>query len=130
MGYFSFDQYEHALRIFIDLNKLDNLGINIFLEEKNRVLARFLKTNMLSYDGPSFKFHDLLFPQKKHGIIRFHQNIYSEEDVNVNCRNYPYNGSLSFWECDQKYYYNEFKNFHKLMPFWIATNTSEITNHR
>lgn len=130
LEYFSFDKDEQLLQIFILLNKVENLGINIFFEEKNRVLARFLKTSMLSYDGPSFNFNNLLLPQKKRGIVSFHQSTYSEEDANVHCRNYPFNGSTSFGECDKNYFHNEFQNYYKLMPFWVATNISEVTNHR
>ena len=130
MEHFSIDKDDQILQIFISLNKIDNFGINIFLEEKNKVVSRFLKTGMLSYDGPSFSFNDLFLPQKKRGIVRFHQSIYSEEDANVHCKNYPFNGSSSFGECDRKYFHHEFQNHYKLMPFWAAANLSEVTVQR
>ena len=70
------------------------VSIYIYFEEKNKVLIRRLKTNMLSYDGPSFHFDDLFFPQDKKGILSFQKNIYSEKEENKHCKNYPFNGII------------------------------------
>ena len=62
MEYFTEYKEEHILQIFIDFNQVEDVGVSIFFEEKNKVLSRRLKTNMLSYDGPSFQYFDCLFP--------------------------------------------------------------------
>ena len=103
---------------------------NIYFEEKNKVLSRRLKTNMLSYVGPSFHYHDLSLPQSKKGIFSFHQNIYSEKEENKHCKNYPFKGFASFGDCDDKYFYDKFVNLYKIMPFWTALDLSQVTNHR
>ena len=130
MEYFTEYKEEHILQIFIDFNQVEDVGVSIFFEEKNRVLSRRLKTNMLSYDGPSFQYDDLFLPQDKKGIFSFHQNIYSEKEENKHCKNYPFNGSASFGDCDKKYLYNKFVHFYKIMPFWMAMDLREVTNHR
>lgn len=127
--YFNFKN-ESVLQIFINLNKVTDVGVSIFFEEKIKVLSRRLKTNMLSYDGPSFHYDDLGVPQDKKGIFSFHQNIYSEEEEKKQCKNYPFNGSASFKDCDENFFHDKFVNQYKVMPFWIATDLSEVTNHR
>ena len=82
------------------------------------------------YVGPFFQYDDLSLLRNKKGIISFHQNIYSEKEENKHCRNYPFNGSASFGDCDEKYLHDKFVNFYKIMPFWVALNLSEVTNHR
>ena len=126
MDYFMQYKDENILEIFFDLNKVQ-YGVYIYFEEKNKVLSRRLKTNMLSYEGPSFHYDDLFFSKYKEGI---RQNIYSEKEENKHCKNYPFNGSASFGDCDKKYLYDKFVNFFKIMPFWVALNLSEVTNYR
>ena len=130
MEYFQEYKDENILQIFIYLNQVQDVGVSIFFEEKNKVLSRRLKTNMLSYDGPSFQYDDLFLPHDKKGIFSFHQNIYSDNEKDKHCRNYPFNGSASFGECDKKYFYDKFVNFYKIMPFWIALDLIDVTNHR
>ena len=130
MDFFMEYKDEHILQIFIYLKQVEDLGVSIFFEEKKKVLSRRLKTNMLSYEGPSFQYDNLFLPQDKKGIFSFHQNIYSEKEENKHCINYPYNGSASFGDCDKKYLYDKFVNFYKIMPFWVSSDLNEVTNHR
>ena len=95
MEYFTDYKEEQILQLFIDFNQVENVGVSIFFEEKNKVLSRRLKTNMLSYAGPSFQYDDLFVPQDKKGIFSFHQNIYSEKEENKHCKNYPFDDSAS-----------------------------------
>ena len=130
MEYFQEYKDENILQIFIYLNQVQDVGVSIFFEEKNKVLSRRLKTNMLSYDGPSFQYNDLSLPKYKEGILHFQQNIYSEKEENKHCKNYPFNGSANFGDCDRKYLHDKFVNFFKIMPFWGALDLSEVTNQR
>ena len=51
------------------------------------------------------------------GMFKISQNIYSEEEENKKCRNYPYNDFLNFRDCDEKYYHDkEAKRFLKSLP--------------
>ena len=130
MEYFMEYKDENMWQMYIYLNQVPGVGVSIFFEEKNKVLSRRLKTNMLSYVGPSFHYNDLSLPQSKKGIFSFHQNIYSEKEENKHCKNYPFNGFTSFGDCEKKNFYDKFVNFYKIMPFWMAVNLSQVTNHR
>ena len=130
MEHFMEEKVENILQIFIYLQQVPGVGVSIFFEEKNKVTVRRLKTNMLSYEGPNFQYDDLSLPQSKKGIFSFHQNSYSEKEENKHCKNYPFNNSASFGDCDEKYLYDKFVNFYKIMPFWIALDLSEVTNFR
>ena len=102
MEYFMEYKDENMWQMYIYLNQVPGVGVSIFFEEKNKVLSRRLKTNMLSYVGPSFHYNDLSLPQSKKGIFSFHQNIYSEKEENKHCKNYPFNGFTSFGDCEKK----------------------------
>ena len=109
---------------------MPGVGVFIHFDEKNKVSRRGLKTNMLSYVGPSLLYDNLLVPQYKKVIIRFNQNIYSEKEENKQCKNYPFKNFTSFGDCDKKYFNEKFVNFYKIMPFWAALKLSEVTNRR
>ena len=130
MDYFWEYKKENILQMFIYLGQVPGVGVSIFFEEKKKVSSRRLKTNMLSYEGPNFQYDDLSLPQSKKGIFSFHQNSYSEKEEDKHCKNYPFNGSASFGDCDKKYLYDKFVNFYKIMPFWIALDLSEVTTFR
>ena len=127
--YFDFQKHT-PIQIFIHLSKLDNIGVSIFLEESNKALSRRLKTNMLSYQGPTFQNNDLSNPVDIQGIVKITQNINSEEEENKKCKNYPFNQSLTFKDCDEKYNMQLFKNKFNTMPFWVAETVEEISPKR
>ncbi len=128
--YFSDYEDESIVQLKVKLNKLENVGVSISFEERNKALPRRLKTNMLSYDGPSFHFADLFLTHNIRGIFRYHQIIHSEEEKKVRCKNYPYDGLESFGDCDKKYIHDKFLHDYKIMPFWVATDASHVTNLR
>ena len=63
-------------------------------------------------------------------MFKISQNIYSEEEENKKCRNYPYNNFLNFKDCDEKYNYDKFANHLKVMPFWAAYSLNETSAER
>ena len=128
--YFMEKKDETYLQLIIIMNQVADVGVSLFVVEKNKVTSRHLKTNMLSYDGPSFRYDNLFVPHYKKAIISFRQNIYSEKEENKKCKNYPFKNFISFGDCDKKYLNEKFVNSYKIMPFWAALNLSEVTNHR
>ena len=56
------------------------------------------------------------------------QDIYSDKDLNKNCKNYPYGQFKSYTECDEEFVYNMFQNEIHMMPFWVAKNRDEVTH--
>ena len=130
MEYFTKYKDENVLQIILHFNQLKNVGVAIFLEDKIKALSRTLKTNMLAYDGPPIHFSNLFIPHMKRGIFSFHQFIHPEKEKKVRCKNYPFEGFSSFGDCDKKYLYDKFLNVYKIMPFWIAKDSSHTTNIR
>ena len=82
------------------------------------------------YDGPAFLYKDLSIPRYLGGMFKISQNIYSEEEENKKCRNYPYNNSLNFRACDEKYNQDIFTTYFKVMPFWVASSLNETSAKR
>ena len=60
--YFNFQEHT-PLQIFIRLSKLNNTGVSISFKETNKALLRYLKSNLLAYDGPAFVYEDLSIPK-------------------------------------------------------------------
>ena len=114
-------------KTLIGFSKLNNIGVSISFQETNKALSRSLKSNILAYDGPDFLFKDLSIPKYLRGMFKISQNIYSEEEENKKCRNYPYNKSLNFRDCDEKYNHDKFTNDFKVMPFWVAYLLNETS---
>ena len=127
--YFDFEEYT-PLQIFIYLSKLDKIGVSVFFEETNKALSRRLKTNMLSYQGPTFQNNDLSNPIDLQGIVKISQNVDSEEEENKKCKNYPFNNSVNFKDCDEKYNVDQFSSIFQLMPFWVAKDLEEVSEAR
>ena len=123
-------QKHTPLQIFIFLSKLKNIGVSLSFQETNKALSRNLKSNILAYDGPAFIYKDLNIPRELGGMFKISQNIYSEEEENKKCRNYPYNDFLNFRDCDEKYNHDKFTNDFKVMPFWVASSLNETSAGR
>ena len=119
------------IQIFISVSKHDNLGISIYLEDKNKALKRPLKVSMLDYAGPDISNPDLSKPKLERVILRIFQSIDSELDMDKNCVNYPNETYSSYIECDEKYVYNQFATKYKqVLPFWATKDLKEVTSLR
>ena len=118
-------------QIFISISRHDNLGISIYLEDKNKALRRPLKASMLDYTGPDISNPDLTKPRSERVILRIFQSIDSEFDKDKNCVNYPNDTYSSYIECDEKYVYNQFATKYKpVQPFWAVKDLREVTSLR
>ena len=116
-------------QIFIHISRHDNVGISIYLEDKNKALKRPLKASMLDYTGPDISNPDLTKPRKERVILRIFQFIDSELDKDKNCINYPNETYSSYVECDEKYVYNQFATKYKpVLPFWATKDMKEVTS--
>ena len=118
-------------QIFISVLRHNNLGISIYLEDKNKALKRPLKVSMLDYAGPDISNPDLTKPRTERVILRIFQSIDSELDKDKNCVNYPNETYSSYFECDEKYVYNQFATKYKqVLPFWATKDLKEVTSLR
>ena len=119
------------MQIFILVLKHDNLGISIYLEDKNKALKRPLKTSMLDYSGPDISNPDISKPRKEKVILRIFQSLDSELDKDKNCVNYPNEKYSSYVECDESYVYNQFATKYKpVLPFWAVKDLKKVTSLR
>ena len=125
--YFDFDA-STPLQIFIDVAKVENMGVSFYFEDKNKALRRKQKSNMLAYSGPAFQNLDLNHPTKMRGIFKISQSISSEEETNKKCRNYPNKNYKSYQECDEQYLQDIFKKKFKIMPPWVATDLDQVSD--
>ena len=112
------------------MGRLKNVGVSIFIEEKNKVLRkRPLTQNMLSYHGPHLRNENLQQTRRIRVGIKLEQFIYSELDQSKKCTNYPNGTYASYSDCDEAYVKHMMKeHFDNLMPFWVAHNLSDVTS--
>ena len=129
MEYFDFDSYT-PLEVLFYVAQVENFGITIHFEDRNTVLSRKLKSNMLAYSGPAFQNLDLFDPIKIRGIFKFSQTINSEKDEAKNCKNYPNKAYKSYKECDLKYLHSLFRNYYKIMPVWVTGDHEKVTKSK
>ena len=115
------------LQIFINVAKVENFGVSFYFEDRNTGLKRKQKSNMLAYNGPKLHNYILNEPMKYKIIFKFFQNIHLQDDPAQNCKNYPNSDDKSYKECDQKYLYDQFKNYYKIMPFWVTDDFDQVT---
>ena len=127
--YFELDT-NTPLQIFIDVAKVENMGVTFYFEDSNKALRRKQKSSILSYMGPSFKNLDLNKTMYMEGIFQVSQTINSDEDLSKSCKNYPYNGLESYKDCDEQYIYQLFSKQYQLMPPWVSRYIDEVTISR
>ena len=118
--------------MFLYFGKLENIGVSIFIEEKNKALRkRPLTQNMLSYHGPHLRNENLQQTRRIRVGIKLEQFIYSELDESKKCTNYPNGTYASYADCDEAYVRQMMReHFDNLMPFWAAQNLTDITSLR
>ena len=59
------------LEIAIWFNKIENIGVSLFIEDKIKSLRkRSLKSNMLAYNGPEIEIKDLMLPEVVKIVLR------------------------------------------------------------
>ena len=115
------------IEIIFDVAKIENLGITISLQEKNKVNHRTLKSTALSYDGPRIANKNLMEPRLLRSIVRFDQIIYSERDKKKKCQNYPNTKYKSYDDCDRSYIRHKLESELNLVPFWLTKDFEEVT---
>ena len=91
------------LEIIFDVAKLENIGMSINLQERNKVNHRTVKVNALSSSGPRMQNKDLMNPRNLKYIVRFHQHQYSGQDLSKKCVYYPNSKFRSYDECDKSF---------------------------
>ena len=122
-----FDLQQHKpQQIFFHISILDDVEVTLFIEERNKALKmRPLKSNMLSYLGPSLKTEGT--QRHTRVMLSLSQDLDTEHNPDKGCRHYPYGGFSSYADCDEHFVYQQFKDKFKLMPFWATKEVKEVT---
>ena len=128
--YFDLDTFMPQ-QIFLHFNKKENLGVSLYLMDKNKYFKRPLKVAMLDYSGPVITVDDLSSPRYEIIILSITQFIDSESNRDSRCVNYPYGIFHSYAQCDANYVYKQFSTKYKpLMPFWATEELDRVTSLR
>ena len=127
--YFDFKN-DTPLLIYIFFKRVDNLGVTISIEDRQKAVSRTLKSNRLMYTGPSLSLSNLSAPIRHSSIISVSQLIDSELDADKNCKNYPFENFYSFKECDNDFIFNEAFSKEGVVPFWATHNFTNVTSLR
>ena len=85
--YISFNHVSFATEV--DMEVIDRL----------KVTNRHYVYSKLSYQGPTISIYNLSEPKMKTYVVSFKQNVYLEEDKNINCVVYPTEKFSSYQDC-------------------------------
>ena len=108
-----------------------NLAMKLYVEDRERnIEKRPLKINAFNYFGSELELNNLETGSFLRGVISISQNIYTEEDKQKHCKNYPNNEFYNLSQCDGHFIYNYVKNNIGIIPFWTTDNLLEITPKR
>jgi len=117
-----FGQFNYS-EIFITPKKKENMGMTIFIQDRNRMTSRTLLSNFQSYSGPTIEIHDLSKPSLKKYFLSLEQQVSLPEIAN--CENYS-DEHKSFYDCDKSFVKNECQKI-GVMPAWATDDSSEVT---
>ena len=116
------------MEISFYLYKVENHGISIYIQERNKALKRrTLKSNLLSYSGPVIENSDLIEPILYKEIVSISQNLFSERDTLKKCRNYPNEDYESYRECDEASTHKHVEETFTFLPFSVIDNLEKVS---
>jgi len=118
-----FGQFNYS-EIFITPKKKENIGIAIFIQDRNRATSRTLFSNFQSYAGPTIEIPDLSKISLKKYFLSLEQQVSTTEISG--CVEYPYQNFNSFDDCDKNFVKKECQDI-GVMPAWATDNSSEVT---
>ena len=122
-----FSKRDVPKQVFIRLKKFKNMGIDIYLLDKNFASKRSRKSQLLAYTGPILTNPDLEhFSKRERYIFKITQTKDDEEDESNRCRDYPNEKFKTFSECDGQFVHEQMI-VEGIMPFWATDNLEEVT---
>ena len=117
-------------QVFFNFREFQDMGISLYIQERNRAVKRTLESNMMAYSGSAVKINDLKVGQEIRAILKITQEINSEEDERANCTIYPNKHYESFNECDEKFVFNMVNQMMNITPFWSTKDFKSVTRNR
>ena len=122
---YTFDSTKSLKYMYISLGDIENLEVSLRFQGSNKILTRSLKSNILSYSGPTLTIKD----QKREirAIVRMSQKIYNEEDNTARCTNYPNAKYKDYNECDEMNVHDTLKSNFSFTPVWATRDFESVT---
>ena len=118
-------------QIFIKLKKTDdkNLGVNLYILDRQSASRRSLKSQFLAYSGPPLANTRLKNVKKEVYILKITQTKDTDEDQSTGCQNYPNEKYESYSDCDAEFVHEQMLG-EGVMPFWATDDMDEVTVFR
>ena len=127
-----FDYFSKSLvptQVFFVLKRTENLGVDLYLLDKNLESKRSVKSELSAYIGPRLTNPDLITSKWERLILRITQTKDAPEDESNGCLDYPIEKFQTFKECDANFVNKEMRE-EGVMPFWATDNLEEVTAFR
>ena len=111
-------------------HEFQDMGISLYIQERNRAVKRTLQSNLMAYSGPQVKINDMSVGQEIRVMIKISQEIDSEKDVRAKCKIYPNKIYKNFNECDEDFVFHEVNKILNITPFWSTKDLKSVTKNR
>ena len=115
------------LMMKISVNRDENIGVTLSLEETNKVSFRSLVSSKFSYSGPKIENTNMKIPKRIFFKFKLFQTIYTEKNKNYPCQIYPTNEYKNYGECDEDFIMREVQENFNITPFWAAKDMDSVT---
>ena len=109
--------------LFLTVNKTENLGLSVYIEDRELTVSRSLKSNSVAYTGAKVSLADLGQTWNKKYLLSLSQSQGVERS---GCANYPSQEFSSYSHCDAAFL-SQLSQDLNLTPFWAAANLSQVT---
>ena len=113
-------------QVFVDLKRTQNLGVDLYLLDKNFASKRSVKSELSAYTGPTLTNPDMNISKKERLILKITQTKDAAEDQSKGCLDYPIEKFETFKECDAHFVHEQMRG-EGVMPFWATENLDEVT---
>ena len=113
--------------IYFRFDKVDGLGLTVFIKERNKMSIRPLKSSYLSYEGAKISISNLNEPR----IIKTHNKISKTVKLSNHqkCADYPTTEYNRFYDCDLEFVKKTCEKYN-IWPFWVAESFQDVTKTR
>ena len=110
-------------------HQTDEFSVNIFLEDRLATLSRDNINAMKPYSGPVIDINNMSDVKYYKYSADIAQRIFTEEDLSIECRNYPWSGFSSYNDCDEGFLEDWITENYggNIRPFFMAKDQRNAT---
>ena len=127
-----FQNFSAPTQIFLSLKRIENLGVDLYILDRNVASRRPFKSELLAYTGPTLTNPHLMqiVKDEKH-ILRITQTKDAAEDESNGCQDYPNGNYQTYSDCDADFVHKQILvEVEGVMPFWATDNLNKVTAFR